>query len=502
MLKKRDLQLNIICLYISQIIGLFLRFIAQQAFISSLGMEYLGLNGLFSDVLMYLSIAELGIGNVMVVALYKYIANKDGNNIRKYIFSFRKIYNIIGTIFVTCGILFLPFIDIYINTVSIPINIHFVYILFLLNSAVPYFFYVDTQFIYINQKQYIMTITKSLFNILQLILQIIVLNTSKNYYSYLLIQLLITIITSLFLKEIAKKLFPILREKGEFSFSLKEMRIILKKTGALFVGSISNIVINNSDRLIIINGLGLMTTGLYTNYMFVYNMIVTIIGIFTNAVSSYIGGYSAEQHIEKTEQLFKKVLLINSLIGIICSQGFIYGVNCFISDYFGSEHVVYGALPLLIGVYLYLKRLSDVVFLFKYNMNILEQDYIRPIIEALLNLILSLSLVKKYGMEGVFFATLASYIIVSFFWESWILYKYSNMIGKYKHYLKFVLKNICCFLIITLSNYFLLSILKGAITLNFLIVACFSVFVACILSIAFYIKDIKEFVSITWRRNI
>ena len=72
---------------------LLLSLICRKVFIYDIGVEYLGINGLFADVLMLLSIAELGIGVAVNASLYKPIANNDTEKLSDLINYYRVLYN-------------------------------------------------------------------------------------------------------------------------------------------------------------------------------------------------------------------------------------------------------------------------------------------------------------------------------------------------------------------------------------------------------------------------
>ena len=65
----------------SEVFILVITFLSRTLFIKILGAEYLGINGLYSNILTILSLAELGIGNVVVFSLYKPIKNNDEQKI-------------------------------------------------------------------------------------------------------------------------------------------------------------------------------------------------------------------------------------------------------------------------------------------------------------------------------------------------------------------------------------------------------------------------------------
>jgi hypothetical protein len=132
---------NMIFATACQVIYLILSFISRTVFINILGIYYLGVNGLFTNILTTLSFAELGIGNAIIFRLYKPLAEKNTEKIKALMFLYKKAYRIIGIVIVIAGLSIIPFLDLIIkDKPDINENLILIYILFLANTAISYFF--------------------------------------------------------------------------------------------------------------------------------------------------------------------------------------------------------------------------------------------------------------------------------------------------------------------------------------------------------------------------
>ena len=109
-MRTKKSLINSITALIGNAISFLIAFISQALFIRLLGIEYLGLNGLFSNILTMLSIFELGIGNAIVFNLYKPIAQNDKDKISSLMYFYKKIFNKIIIAITLFGMLLLPFI--------------------------------------------------------------------------------------------------------------------------------------------------------------------------------------------------------------------------------------------------------------------------------------------------------------------------------------------------------------------------------------------------------
>ena len=153
---------------ITQVINTIFSFISRTIFIKVLGEEYLGVNGLFTNILTVLSFAELGIGNAIIFSMYKPIAENNKDKINALMKLYKKAYNIIGIVVLLIGICVVPFLDFIIkDPPNIHENIEMVYLLYLLNTSLSYFFTYKKSIISAQQKEYIINTYKIIFIIIK-----------------------------------------------------------------------------------------------------------------------------------------------------------------------------------------------------------------------------------------------------------------------------------------------------------------------------------------------
>ena len=166
---------NIIFGLISQVIILFLNFISRTIFIKILGNEYLGINGLFSNILMILSLAELGIGNAIIYSMYKPLASNNREKVTAIMNLYKKIYNIIALAIFIIGLTIIPILKFIVNSNIEMKYIIIYYLLYLMNSVISYLFASKTAILNADQKMYIVKIYTLIFTVLQIIIQIVLL---------------------------------------------------------------------------------------------------------------------------------------------------------------------------------------------------------------------------------------------------------------------------------------------------------------------------------------
>lgn len=191
-MRSKSSAKNLVVALIGQAFGLIISFIARIIFVKFLSDEYLGLNGLFTNLLTMLSLVELGVGSALVYSLYKPLADGDNEKVKSLMDLYRKAYNIIGGVVLIIGILFIPFYRYLISEVPSISHLDFIYILFVLNTAISYFYSYKRSLIICDQKRYIATIYRYVFYFLLNVFQIIVLFLTHNYILYLITQVVFT----------------------------------------------------------------------------------------------------------------------------------------------------------------------------------------------------------------------------------------------------------------------------------------------------------------------
>lgn len=219
---------NILSGFINKIVVLLFPFVIRTIIIKQLGSEYLGLNSLFTSILQVLNLTELGFSSAVVFSMYKPIAEKDENTICALMNFYKKVYRVIGSIILVVGLLITPFIkNLITGTYPTDINIYILYVIYLINTAITYFLFAyKSTLLTAHQRSDLTSNVNTVTYILQYILQIIVLCVLKDYYMYVIISIITTILNNLIIAYIAKNKYPQYLPKGKIS---KEMTTEIRK---------------------------------------------------------------------------------------------------------------------------------------------------------------------------------------------------------------------------------------------------------------------------------
>ena len=428
---------------IGQGIGTLVAFVARTFFIQLLGKEYLGIDGLFSNILTVLSLTELGVGEAIVYSLYKPLAEKDIPKIQALMKLYRKVYNCIGIIVLILGICITPFIEVFLSErPAIDENLKILFLFFVVNTGMSYFYSYKRSLLIADQNKYITTIYKYACYLILNILQITILYLTHNYYLYLTLMLINTLAENILISIKVNKMYPYLKQNNSNKVDKETKQQIIKNTKALMFHKVGSTVVNSTDSILISKLVGIVEVGMYSNYYLITNAFVTIINQIFNAVLASVGNLGVTADNDKKEQVFKVMNLINFLIYSFVTCGLITLFNPFISVWVGKDMVFPMTVVIVICINFYLNGMRRSVIVYRDALALYWYDRYKPIFESIINLVFSFILGKQFGVIGIILGTIISTITCCIFVEPYILYKYGfkRSSKKYfKRYFKYML---------------------------------------------------------------
>jgi O-antigen/teichoic acid export membrane protein len=415
---------NVSVMLVTQFVTLALAFVSRTVFIKTLGAEYLGLNGLFFNILNALSLAELGIGTAISYALYKPIAENNTEQIKSLLNFYRKCYFAVGIFVIAAGSLLIPFLPYFIKgEITIPININHIYLCFLTNSVIGYFFAHKRIIIDDTQNKYITNAIDFIGKTIIVLAQIFILVKFQNYTAFLYAQIAGTLLISMTIYFWANKKFPYIKE----SFKLlpkTEKKKIWSNISILFFHKIGAVVVFSTDFMIISAFIGVSAVGIYSNYTLIINTILIFVGLFIFGAEASIGNAIAILDKKELYTVFKKISFLIFCISGISAVCLLNLLNPFIELWIGEAYTLPYPVAVIISINFFLTQNRTLVLTFKQNAGIFRPDMYKPLIEIVFNLALSIFLVQHYGILGVVIATLANIIIICIGTEAYIVHKH------------------------------------------------------------------------------
>lgn len=424
MVRTKKALVNIIVALIGQVLGLLVSFIARIYFVKFLGAEYLGLNGLFTNIITILSLVELGIGPAIIYSLYKPLAENNIKKVKSLMHLYKKAYRIIGIIILIIGLLIIPILPlIAAGETNVP-WLKFIFLLFVINSSISYFYSYKRNLIIADQYRYIATIYRYSFFILLNVLQIAILILTQNYIFFLIVMILCTFLENVFVARKADHMYPFLKEHNSQKLDKESIQEIKKNTSALIFHKVGGIIVNSTDNIIISMNLGVIWVGLYSNYQLIITALNTMIGQIFTAVTASIGNLVAIESKKKTLFMFQVIFFSNFWIyglAVICLFQLI---NPFVEFWLGNKMLISMDVVFFILINFYLQGMRKTVLTFREASGLYWNDRYKPLFEVTINLIVSIILVPIYGISGVMIGTIVSTLATCFWIEPYVLYKH------------------------------------------------------------------------------
>lgn len=419
--RSKNALLNIVFGYAAQIGILILSFVGRRIFLNFLSVDYLGINGLYSNILTVLSLAELGLDTAVLYSLYKPVADNNIPLINSLLRYFKKIYTVLALGIFAVGLAVIPFLKFIVKSNLNSTDLIIFYLLFLVNTVASYFVAHKVAFLSACQEQRIQKLVMLSSNLILQILHIIVLLIWKNYYVYVSATVVTTIINNLILNAICNKIHPHLKDKTEpVSFEKGPIRSRIYST---FVYKIGGVAVNNTDNILISMLVSTAAVGFYSNYYTIISAIQGFIAIISTSLISGIGNLGAGGDKKRQYEIFSMALLFYHFVAALGLAGFSLLFNDVITVWLGSKYLFDGKTVFIIAFNFYITNAVTPIWMYREANGLFEQVRYLMLIRALINIVLSVILGKICGTFGILLATAISLIATSFWYEPGILFK-------------------------------------------------------------------------------
>ncbi len=486
---------NITMGVITQLIITLLGFVSRRVFIDSLGTEYLGVNGVLTNVLTAMVLLEGGIGVSIVYNLYKPLAENNQRLVTALIRLYKKAYLFLaGLIFLVCLILF-PFLDTLVKSETEIPYLNLVYWIFVAKCLASYLIADKTALINADQKGYILAKYNLFFQVLSILIKIVILVTTKNYVLFLAIELALYVIQNSYSVYLVKKMYPYLNMKERCEIDPEVKANIITNVKAMFIQNIGYYAINGTDNLVITGFINVITVGFYSNYSMIISQLTNILTPIINGIGNSVGNLIATESKEKAYSIYQITQLITFWVYSVCTIALFNVLEPFIEWWLGDGFLLDRLTFIVLLLNFYLMGVHQTLKTFKSKAGLFAQDKYAYLIEGILNLVLSIILVQKFGLAGVFLGTTISFLLVSFWNQPRILFQQYFKQSVFYYYLdygqKLVLMIVVGYLvkilceIITIDLLFLSIIIKGCITV---------LVPSCIYCVVFYRTEAFQYI--------
>lgn len=412
-------------------------FLMRTAMIYLMGVQYLGLNSLFTSVLQVLNLAELGVGSAMVYSMYKPIAEDDNATICALMKLYRTYYRVIGLVIAAIGCVLTPFIP-YLIKSDVPAGIN-IYILYLLNLGATvlsyWLFAYKNSILQAYQRVDVVSKVTLITSTIQYGLQLFVLWAFHNYYLYVIVMLATQALTNIITAVCADRLYPQFKPKG--SVDKIQVQRINQRIRDLFTSKIGTIIYDSADTIVISAFLGLTALAVYQNYFYILNAITGLIAVVFAACTAGIGNSIVMESKEKNYQDLNKFTFIITWIAGFSSVCLLCIYQPFMELWVGKDLMLSLSAVVCFVVYFFVRQFNALFNLYKDASGMWHEDRLRPLAAALANFALNLILVQFIGIYGILLSTVLAILCVGM---PWLMHNLFTIIFEKKHMWHFIKK--------------------------------------------------------------
>ena len=418
--RKKKASRNIIWGLGNKLITLVLPFASRTIILYFLGAEFLGVGTLFSSILNFLSLTEMGLGSAIVFYMYKPLAEGDTDRICALLNYYKKLYRVIGLTMLAIGTALLPAVPFLMKSGAPEgINVYILYYIYLLNSVISYFFAgYRSRLLTANQRVDVNTKIATIVNVLVQVTQIVLLILYRNFYVYACVPIAGTLCTNAAYYIITRRMYPDMNPRG--SVSLETRGNIKKKISGLVGTKLNSIVVHSADTIVISTFLGLRMTAQYGNYYMIFSAVCGFIGVLFTSITAGIGNKLVTDTMEESFGLFKKLSFLNSWIVCWCSSCFLCLYEPFMELWVGELKLGFG-FACLMTAYFFIYQIQKTILTFKDAAGLWHADKMRPYVSMTVNLVSNLLLVQFIGIYGIVLSTILAFAI-SLPWANKVLF--------------------------------------------------------------------------------
>ena len=422
---------------VSKIVAILMGFATRVVFTHCLSESYVGVNGLFSDVLNVLALSELGVGTAITYALYKPIAEGDYERQKSLMKMYCRFYRIVAGIVLAGGLAVIPFMDVLIRHQPEVDHLILIYLMYLANSVLSYLLIYKKTLIDAHQLSYIGEIYQMIFLLIQDTLQIILLLVTHNFILFVVIYIVCTLGNNISISRKANRLYPYLKEKDVQPLDPEERKGIFKNIRAMLMHKIGDVVVNNTDNLMLSSIVGIISVGCYSNYYLVIGSIHQLVSQVFRGITASVGNLGVTEDSGRVRRIFESSFFVGQWMygfGAICLYELL---NLFVEISFGAQYVFPMEVVLVLCLNFFVTGMRQAALVFRDSLGLFWFDRYKSLAGVLLNLGISIVLARQYGTVGVFAGTLISTLLTSFWVEPWILYRHSLKAGAASYFLRY-----------------------------------------------------------------
>lgn len=457
------------------IIGL----IKVKVFVNGLNNDIYSLNQLFYQIFSYIVITDIGFGLILNKQLYNAFAVDDYEKINKIYSTSKRFYNIVGLIMMIIALILSFFVRFLTKANISPLYMQIIFIIFIFRNVVDYFFVAPRYVLEADQKIYKVNHYVKSIKIIESIVEIILVLLGVDYFFVIIPGIFITIVIDIFVNNKIYKMYPWLKSDKTFNFKY------LKGTKDVIWRKIAGLLNSNTDIILISAFINPISVIIYTSYVYITKFITDTVYMISSSLTPSFANIAFK---EKSDKMYGVFTELNILFLFIASFVFImlYGfLNSLITFWVGGEYLVNNFVLFLFCFSAFQVIAEKPLAIFINGVGLFKETKVSTIMEAVLNLIISLLLIGKIGIAGVLLGTIISKLLTTSIQNA--IYIYKNKFNKpgYKYFILYYSVIFISLGFISMFNILNLNITNIAFWIIYVFI--FAVAVAILLFLIFYL---------------
>ena len=393
---------------VGQVISLLLSFFSRKVFIHCIGVELLGLSSTFSSILSTLSLAELGFQQVIVFHLYGALAKDDQKQINALVNVYRLVYRCIGCFFIVASLCCVPFLQYFLSDIEATATVRLYFLIQALSSACTYFLAYKRNILYADQQSHVSAVIDTVINASATLIGIVAVLLTHSYLLFLIINLVKTYLSNLLVHLACTNRYPFLHSERIDWELLKKIASSLKD---VVLERLSGYLYSSTDNLLISIFISTVQVGFLNNYTMIINHIKNLMKSLSTPLIPALGNKVAlEQASERQMETFRLLEQVYFwLTGLAVVPVYVLA-DSFIRMYLGEQYVLPKILLLLMCVDLYVHINQDSCLSFLTANGLFRKQRNISIGGAIINIVVSLLLMKPFGVAGILAGTAVSQV--------------------------------------------------------------------------------------------
>lgn len=418
---------------VSRFASIIMGYVVRIIFTRVLSENYVGVNGLFTDILNVLALSEMGIETAVAYALYGPIARGDIETQKSIMKLYKWFYRFVAVFVLVAGLMVIPFMDVIIKNKPDIDNLIYIYILYLGNTVMSYLLVYKKTLLDAHQLKYIGTLANTTSWIIQDILQIIVLITTKNFVFYLYMNIIATLGANIYISKKTDKMYPYVKSRDIQPLDKGIKQDILKNVKAMMMHKIGNVAVNNTDNLLISSLVGITSVASYSNYYLLIGAIRNILYEAVDGITASVGNLAVTSDKNRVRKIFNVSIFASNWLFCLTAICMYELLNPFVKISFGEKYLFSMDVVFILCINLYITGAVRTCKVFLESLGLFWYDRYKSIAEAAINLIVSLILGYRFGVAGIFAGTFVSCVTTTLWVEPYVIFKYhfKEKVSKY-----------------------------------------------------------------------